>query len=40
MYRVLLADDEVLIREAISENMDWKARVFPCVQSVKMDVRQ
>ncbi|MEJ8735239.1 MULTISPECIES: response regulator [Mediterraneibacter] len=28
MYRVLLADDEVLIREAISENMDWEGAGF------------
>ncbi|MFV0529511.1 MAG: response regulator [Lachnospiraceae bacterium] len=25
MYKIILVDDEVLIREAISENMDWEA---------------
>ena len=25
MYRVLLVDDEILVRDAISENIDWKA---------------
>lgn len=28
MYKVLLADDEVLIREAIKENMDWEEAGF------------
>ena len=25
MYRILLVDDEILVREAIKENIDWKA---------------
>ena len=24
MYRILLVDDEALIREAVSENVDWE----------------
>ena len=24
MYRVLLVDDEILVRDAIKENIDWK----------------
>ena len=25
MYRILLVDDEILVRDAIRENIDWKA---------------
>ncbi len=25
MYRILLVDDEILVRDAIKENIDWKA---------------
>ena len=24
MYRILLVDDEILVRDAIKENIDWK----------------
>ena len=24
MYKVLLVDDEILVRDAIKENIDWK----------------
>ena len=24
MYRILLVDDEILVRDAIRENIDWK----------------
>lgn len=25
MYRILLVDDEILVRDAIKENIDWKS---------------
>ena len=25
MYRILLVDDEILVRDAIKENIDWSA---------------
>ena len=26
MYRILLVDDEILVRDAIKENIDWKVQ--------------
>lgn len=30
MYRILLVDDEALIREAVSENVDWEQYGYAC----------
>ena len=27
MYRVLLVDDEILVRDAIRENIDWNKQI-------------
>ena len=29
MYRILLADDEILVRDAIKENIDWGGNRMP-----------
>ena len=28
MYRILLVDDEILVRDAIKENIDWKGNLL------------
>lgn len=35
MYRILLVDDEILVRDAIKENIDWKGRTVNWSEVVK-----
>lgn len=36
MYRILLVDDEILVRDAIRENIDWGAMDCQLVGDARM----
>lgn len=40
MYKILLVDDEILVRDAIRENIDWKSLDCELVGIVRMADRQ
>lgn len=41
MYRILLVDDEILVRDAIKENIDWKSMDCQLVmETAKTESRQ
>lgn len=40
MYRILLVDDEILVRDAIKENIDWKSMDCQLVGDQKTESRQ